>query len=134
VWTARGRIEEAREPDAVRFGDQSKEGPVAIEAPGAARPDHFETGLVVPVEKLVSHAACWVFIGELEGFGAEPLDVDDRDGGVQKDAADGGRGEEGFELGHPTTTTRAKPPVPTEERSDCMPTGFLRRKLREGQG
>ena len=80
--------------------DQSKEGPIAVEAPGAARLDHFEPRLVVAIEELVSDAPRRVFVGELEGLGAEPLDGHDGDGGVREDAADGGRGEEGFELGH----------------------------------
>lgn len=51
------RVEQVSEPDAVRFGYQTKERPVAVEAPWAARLDNFKTWLVVAIDDLVRHAA-----------------------------------------------------------------------------
>ena len=51
------RIEEVREADAVRLGDEAEERAVAVEAPGAALLDDLEARLVVAVEQLVRHLA-----------------------------------------------------------------------------
>ena len=51
------RIEEVREADAVRLGDEAEERAVAVEAPRAARLDDLEARLVVAVEDLVGDAA-----------------------------------------------------------------------------
>ena len=51
------RVEEVREADALRLGDEAEERAVAVEAPGAALLDDLEPRLVVAVEELVGHAA-----------------------------------------------------------------------------
>ncbi len=68
-------VEEVREADALRLGDEAEEGAVAVEAPGAALLDEFQAGLVVAVEQLVGDLAGGGLVGEFEGLGAEPLDA-----------------------------------------------------------
>ena len=53
------RIEEVRQADAVRLGDQPEQRAVAVEAPGPALLDDLEPGLVVAVEQLVGDLARW---------------------------------------------------------------------------
>ena len=93
------RVEEVRQADALRLGDQPEEGAVAVEAPGPALLDDLEARLVVAVEQLVGDLAGGRLVGQLERLGAEPLHADDRDEAVRQDAADGGVGLEVFE-GH----------------------------------
>ncbi len=62
--------------------------------------DDVETRLVVAVEELVGDPAGRVLVGQLQRFGAEPLDGDDRDGRVGQDAANAGVRLKFFELGH----------------------------------
>ena len=82
------RIEQVREADAVRLGDEAEERAVAVEAPRAALLDDLEARLVVAVEELVGDPARRRLVGELERVGAEPLDADDGDERVGQDAAD----------------------------------------------
>ena len=90
-------VEQVREADAVRLGDQAEERAVAVEAPGPALLDDLEARLVVAVEQLVGDLAGGGLVGELQRLGAEPLDADDGDQRVGQDAADGGVGLELFE-------------------------------------
>ena len=92
------RVEQVREADAVRLGDEPEQRAVAVEAPGPALLDDLEPRLVVAVEQLVRDLAGRRLVDELEGVGAEPLDADDGDQGVGQDAADGGVGLEVFEF------------------------------------
>ena len=48
------RVEEVREADAVRLGDEPEQRAVAVEAPRAALLDDLEARLVVAVEQLVA--------------------------------------------------------------------------------
>jgi len=79
-----------READALRLGDQAEERAVAIEAPRPALLHDLESRLVMPVQQFVGHLTGGRLVGELDGFGAEPLHADDGDGAVGQDAADGG--------------------------------------------
>ena len=90
------RVEEVRQADAVRLGDEAEERAVAVEAPGPALLDDLEARLVVAVEQLVRDLAGGVLVGQLERLGAEPLDADDGDQRVREDAADGGAGGQGL--------------------------------------
>ena len=51
------RIEEVREADAVRFGDEPVRGAVAVEAPRAPLLHDFEARFVVAVEDLLGDPA-----------------------------------------------------------------------------
>lgn len=84
------RIEQMREADAMRLRDEAEERPVPIEAPRRSALDDLDPRLVVAVEQLVSDLPLRALVRELEGFGAEPLSVDDRDEAVGQDAAHGG--------------------------------------------
>ena len=79
------------ESDALRLGNEPEERAIAVETPRAAALNHFEARLVVAEEQLVGDASGGVLVGELDGVGAVPLDVDDRDQPVRRDAADAGR-------------------------------------------
>ena len=93
------RVEEVREPDAVRFRDQAEARTVAVEAPRPARRDNFEARLVVTVDQLVGDLPGGRLVGEFQRFRAEPLHADDRYRGIRENAADGGVGLEVFESG-----------------------------------
>jgi hypothetical protein len=83
-------IEQVRESDAVRLGDQAEERAIAVEAPRSARLDDLEARLVVAVQDLVRDPAARRAIHERERVGPVPGDADDRDRRVGQDAADGG--------------------------------------------
>jgi hypothetical protein len=51
------RVEEVREPDAVRLRHQPEERPVAVEAPRPPQLDDLDPRLVVPVEQHVGDLA-----------------------------------------------------------------------------
>ena len=91
-------VEEVCEADALRLGDQAKQGAVAVEAPGPADLDDLQVGLVVTVQKLVGDLAGGRLVGQLQRFGAEPLHADDRGEAVGQHAAYRGVGLELFEL------------------------------------
>ena len=92
------RIEEMRQPDAMRLRHEAKQGAVPVEAPGAARLGHRQARLVVPIKQHVAGAPHGVLVGQLERLGAEPLDIDDRHEAIGEDAADGCVRLEVFEL------------------------------------
>src|SRR5690606_6449136 len=83
------RIEQVREPDAVRFRYEPEKRSVGVEAPRAALLDDLQPGFVVPVEDLVVYSAGGCTVDECERVGAVPLDADDGNRGVQEDAANG---------------------------------------------
>ena len=74
----------------LRLGDESKERAVTIEAPGATGLDYLKARLVVAVEEIVGDAPGGVLVGEFDGVRAVPLDADDGDEPVRRDAADAG--------------------------------------------
>jgi hypothetical protein len=94
------RIEEVREADAVRLGDETEEMAVTVEAPWAPLLGDLESRLVVPVQQLAAELPARVFVGQLQGFRAEPLHADDRHQGIRKDATERGVGLEVFEVAH----------------------------------
>ena len=94
------RIEEVRQSDALRLGDQAEERAVAVEAPGPALLDDFDARLVVAIEQFVRHLAGRRLVGEFERLGAEPLHADHRDQGIRQDAAQRSVGLKLFELAH----------------------------------
>ncbi len=51
------RVEQMRQTDAMRLGNEAEKGPVAVEAPGAALLDYLQAWFVMPVEKYVCHLA-----------------------------------------------------------------------------
>ena len=109
-------VEEVRETDALRLGDQAEQGAVAVEAPGPADLDDFQVGLVVAVQKLVGDLAGGRLVGQLERFGAEPLHADDRGEAVGQNAPYRGVGLEIFEL-HAVPTIVIAPHSPLSSGS-----------------
>ena len=83
------RIEQMRQPDAVRLGDEPKQLAVAVEAPGLALLRHLEAPLIGAVQDLVAHPPGRVLVGELQGVVAVPLNVDDGDERFGEDASHG---------------------------------------------
>ena len=104
------RIEEMREADALRLGDQPEERAVAIEAPGAALLDDLEARLVVAVEELVRDLAVGCLVGEFQGLGAVPLHAHDSHESVRQYALDGGIGLKVFQKAHVTMFAAREPP------------------------
>jgi hypothetical protein len=62
------RIEEMREPDAMRFGNETEELPVAVEAPRPPLGRDFGPLLIVPVQEFVGDLAARILVGELKRF------------------------------------------------------------------
>ena len=91
-------IEEMRQADALRLGDQPEQGAVAVEAPRPAGFGDFEPLLVVAVQQLVGDLAGGRLVGQLQRLGAEPLHADHRNDAVRQDAAQRGVGLQVFEL------------------------------------
>ena len=60
------RIEQVREADALRFGNQAEQRTITVKTPRAALLDDFQRGLVIPIEKLVGNLAVGGFVGQLE--------------------------------------------------------------------
>ena len=90
-------IEQMREADALRFGDQPDQRPVAVEAPRPPLVDDFQAGLVMAVQQLVGDRAGRRLVRQLQRLRAEPLHADDRHCAVGMDAPDGAMGLKLFE-------------------------------------
>ena len=82
------------------FGDEPEQCPVAVEAPGLSLGGHVQRGLAVAVKQLVAEAARGVLVGDLDGDGADPLDVDHGDKAVREDAGNGAVGRDFLERSH----------------------------------
>jgi hypothetical protein len=98
------RIEEMRQSDAVRLGDEPKQLAIAVEAPWLPLLRHLEARFIGAVQDLVADPPGRVLVGELEGVVAVPLNVDDGDQRFGKNAAYSDVGLEVFEfhdLGEP---------------------------------
>jgi hypothetical protein len=75
--------------DSLCFGDQPKERTVAVEAPRPPTFCQFDPGLVMAVEQLVRDLPRASLVGQLEGFGTEPLRADGRNQRVRQDPSQG---------------------------------------------
>ena len=73
------RVEEVGEADPEGLGDQAEQGPVPVEGEGRTRGLDLQARLIVPVEELLSDPAGLVAVGQGEGLGAVPVDLDHRD-------------------------------------------------------
>ena len=91
-------VEQMCEADTLRFGDQPKERPVAVEAPGPPLGDDLQAGLVVAVQQLVGDRAGQRLVRQLERLRAEPLHADDRDHAVGMHTPDGATWSKVFKL------------------------------------
>ena len=94
------RIEQVRQADALRLGDEAEEFAVAVEAPGPALLDDLEPGFVVTIQQRVPDAARRILVGQFHRLGAEPLNGHDSGEGIRYDAADGGIRHKVFKLHH----------------------------------
>ena len=95
------RVEEMREADSLRLGDQTEQRAVSVEAPWPADFDDLEPGFVVTVQKLIGDLSGRRLVRQLERFRAEPLHAHHRDEAVGQDAAHRGVGLEIFQLHAP---------------------------------
>ena len=71
-----------RQADALRLGHEPEERAVAVETPRPPRLDHLEARLVVAIEQLVCDSPGRVLVRQLDGVGAEPFQIDNRDEAV----------------------------------------------------
>lgn len=94
------RVEQVGKMDALGFGDETEHAAVSIEAPGPALLDQVEAGFIAAIEQFVGDLAGRGLVGQLQGLGTEPADVDDDDQAVGQQAADGGIGLKIFEADH----------------------------------
>ena len=100
------RVEQVRQPDALRLGDQAEERAVAVEAPGAAVLDDLKACLVVAIQQLIRHPAGRRLVRELQRLRAEPLDTDHRHQGIGQYPAHRRVRLQLFELAHPDRLQR----------------------------
>src|SRR6516164_10939514 len=94
------RIEQMRQTDTMRLGNQAKQVPFAVEAPGATVLDNFKARLVMAVEQFIGDTARWRLVGQLQCLGAKPLYADHRNNLVRQNASDRCGWLEVFETGH----------------------------------
>ena len=92
------RVEEMRQADPLRLGDQAEQRAVSVEAPWPADLDDLEPRFVVTVQELIGDPARRCLVRQLERFGAEPLHADHRDKAVGEDAAHRSVGLKIFQL------------------------------------
>jgi hypothetical protein len=78
----------------LRLGDQPKERPVPIKAPGTAFLYDLYARLVVAIQEFVCDLSFGRFVSEFEGLGAVPLHAHDSHQSVRQDALHGGAGFE----------------------------------------
>ena len=94
------RIEQVRQPDAVRFRDEPEQISEAVKTPRPPRGCDLKRGLVVAVQQLAAELAGSILVGEVDHLRAEPLDADDSGKAICKDAFDRGAGSQIFKTGH----------------------------------
>jgi hypothetical protein len=82
------RVEQVCKPDAVRFGHEPEERPVAVETPRASRLHEGKTTLVVPEENFLPDPTIRASVNDGEGVRSMPLDADDGGCGVGQQTAD----------------------------------------------
>jgi hypothetical protein len=122
------RIEQIGQPDALGFGHQSEQMPVAVEAPGSSGLDDLDGRLAVPVEELVGHPSFAVLEGDLDGVGPEPLHADERHDAVGEDAPYGRVRLEIFEPCHgriglmPAGVCRSRTEILRNDARSVIPT------------
>jgi hypothetical protein len=92
------RVEQVRQANAVRFGDEAKQRAVAVEAPRPPLLEHLEPRFVVPVEDLLRDPPVRRAVDEGERVRAVPLHAHDGHRAVGQKAPDGGVRAEVFEL------------------------------------
>ena len=76
-------IEKISQSDAVRFRYQTEKTSVAVKTPRPTLFDDFKPRLIVAVKQLVSDSTAGIFVSQFERLGTEPLDVNNRDEGVE---------------------------------------------------
>jgi len=93
-------IEEMGELDAMGFRDKSKVGSVPVKAPGSPFGGDLQGGFSVAVDQLVSQASRRVLVGDLNGDGAEPFYVQNRDEAFGQNALNRRSSGDLFKTGH----------------------------------
>ena len=102
------RVEQMREPDSLRFGDQPEQSAVPVERPCPALLDKLQPGLVFAVEKLGGDHAVELLVGEFYCLRTVPTNVDHLDRLIGVQAADGAARLEVFEA-HRRTVPLTEP-------------------------
>lgn len=100
------RVEQGRQPNAVRLGDEPEQVGVAVEAPRPAGVQNFERGFVVAIQQLVAEPPPAVFVGQLDRGRSDPVDVDDGHRAVGQHAPDQHAAREVFEPGRSVAAAR----------------------------
>ena len=93
-------IEEVGKLNAVRFGDQPKLLGITVETPGLAGFQYFQFGFAIAVDQLIRQPALAVLVGQLDGYGADPFDINYRDKTVRQNAFNRRSAYNVFELRH----------------------------------
>ena len=94
------RVKEMGQPDAVGFGNKAERGPVAIKAPGPPLLDQVKPLFIAAVDQFIGNPAVGCFVGQLQGLGTIPLDIDDCDQAVRQESLYSGIGFQVFESHH----------------------------------
>lgn len=93
-------IEEIGETNAVGFGDQPQQVTVAVERPGPALPDDFQSRFLVAINEAMTDLASGILKGDFNDLIAEPLQIDDLGGPAGRQALEVGAGLDLFQCGH----------------------------------
>ena len=94
------RVEEMRQPNAMRFRYETEKATVAIKTPWTALCGDLDPRLVVSIEQLVGDLAARIFVGQFDRCRPEPLRVDHGDEAIRQNALHRGVGSEVFKLAH----------------------------------
>ena len=86
------------EADAVRLGDEPEQPAIAVETPRLSLLGYVKAAFISTVQDFIAHQARRVLVRWLQRVVAVPLDADDGDECLGKNASDGDVGLEVFEF------------------------------------
>src|ERR1051326_5508453 len=93
-------IKQMCKTDPMRLGNEPKQSPIAIEAPGSTQLNNLNPRLVVTVEKFIRHLTGRRLICQLNCGGAEPLNGHDSHQTIRENAFYRRIGEQSFQFAH----------------------------------
>jgi len=94
-------VEQMGKPDAVSFRYETEEPAVAVETPGPALFDNFQARLIVAIEENIGNAPGRILVRQLDGFRSEPLNTNNGNQAIRKDAPHGGIRPQVLKSAHP---------------------------------
>jgi hypothetical protein len=89
-----------REANAFGFGHQSQQRAIGVKRPGLAFGHNLKARFILAVDELAIRVPGCRAVGQVDGGGADPLDVDNSHRAVGDNTLDGCPWMEVFETGH----------------------------------